>query len=494
MLDKRFPLRVIFFAVMASVTLAFGAMASADTLPPDDPAKLPPTPPAPQVTEPPAPPVNPPAKEDPKITQIDGDYFLMSGDEVLTGWQDINGELYYFFKSESNSAKKPHKKGAMARGWQKIGEDKFYFYTEDVTTSGKTHPVGSMAKGWQNLDGYKFYFFPSGKDETGAVRTKGAMATGWQEIKGAKFYFFKSASSASGKPHKKGAMATGLQKIGEDKYYFYQKAGDDHRKGQMAKGPVKANNESYFFDRETGKMMKKCIYRDFDGKLYAIKENGEQFAICLDAGHIGLFNQSPVNRKYYESVMAWDLHLLLRDELEQRGFRVVLTRTSMYDPMDVDTRGSKAIGCDLLISIHSDASDYSATDYPTAWCAVDGSSDDIGILLARTIASTIGTRDYGRIDHRYYPGTNDLDYWGVVRNARRVGSTGILLEHSFHTNLRTTNWLLQKENLAKLAEAEADTLEKFYFSKNGSARLTVTDPADLMDAVALPETKKSKAK
>ena len=488
MLDKCFRLRVIFIAVMASVTLALGSVVSADTLTGKDPAKDPPAPPVPKATTVPAEPAKPGPGEEPRLVKKDGDTYLMSGDVILTGWQEYKGERFYFYRSSSSSSGKAHNKGAMAKGWQKIDDEKFYFYTEPV----KDHPAGAMAKGWQNIGKYKFYFFP--KETPGSKHPKGAMATGWQEIKGEKFYFFKSSSSASGKPHKKGAMATGLQKIGKDKYYFYQKAGDDHRKGQMVKGPVKAGNESYFFDRETGKMKKKCIYRDSDGQLYAIKENGEQFAICLDAGHIGLFNQSPVNRNYYESVMAWDLHLLLRDELEQRGFRVVLTRTSMYDPMDVDTRGSKAVGCDLLISIHSDASSYSATDYPTAWCAVDGSSDDIGILLARTIASTIGTHDYGRVDHRYYPGTNNLDYWGVVRNARSVGSTGILLEHSFHTNLRTTNWLLSKDNLARLAKAEADTLEKFYFSKNGSARLTVTDPADSMVAVTLPESKSSKAK
>ena len=488
--DKRFQLRVVFVAVMAAVTFAFGSMAAADTVTGEDP-KTPPTPPAPKVTTVPEPPAKPDPAKEPKFVQKDGDTYLMSGDVVLTGWQEVKGERYYFYRTASSTSGKPHNKGAMATGWQKIGEEKFYFYTEPVTKSGKTHPAGAMATGWQNLNGSKFYFFP--KEEPGSKHPKGAMATGWQEIKGEKFYFFKTASSASGKPHKKGAMATGLQKIGKNKYYFYQKAGDDHRKGQMVKGPIKAGNESYFFDRETGKMKKKCIYKDYDGKLYALKANGEQYAICLDAGHIGLYNQSNVNRNYYESVMAWDLHLLLRDELEQRGFRVVLTRTSMYDPMDVDTRGSKAIGCDLLISIHSDASSYSSTDYPTAWCAVDGSSDDIGILLAKTIERTIGTHDYGRVEHRYYPGTNYLDYWGVVRNARRVGSTGILLEHSFHTNLRTTNWLLSKDNLAKLAKAEADTLEKFYFSKNGEARLTFTDPADTMTGVALPESHRSKA-
>ena len=44
--------------------------------------------------------------------------------------------------------------------------------------------------------------------------------------------------------------------------------------------------------------------------------------ICLDAGHYGKYNQSPAVSKYYESDMAWKLHLLLKKELEAYGIEV----------------------------------------------------------------------------------------------------------------------------------------------------------------------------
>lgn len=41
--------------------------------------------------------------------------------------------------------------------------------------------------------------------------------------------------------------------------------------------------------------------------------------ICLDAGHYGKYNQSPVNKAYWESEFTWKFHLLLKAELERYG-------------------------------------------------------------------------------------------------------------------------------------------------------------------------------
>jgi hypothetical protein len=44
--------------------------------------------------------------------------------------------------------------------------------------------------------------------------------------------------------------------------------------------------------------------------------------ICLDAGHYGKYNQSPVVNKYYESDMAWKLHLKLKIKKHQLKVQV----------------------------------------------------------------------------------------------------------------------------------------------------------------------------
>lgn len=42
----------------------------------------------------------------------------------------------------------------------------------------------------------------------------------------------------------------------------------------------------------------------------------------------------------------------------------------------------------------------------------------------------------------------------MLRGANAVGTPGIILEHSFHTNTRATKWLSSDSNLQKLAKAE----------------------------------------
>jgi len=49
--------------------------------------------------------------------------------------------------------------------------------------------------------------------------------------------------------------------------------------------------------------------------------------ICLDAGHYGKYNQSPCNKKYYESEAMWKLTEYLKNELlTYNDVHVVTTR------------------------------------------------------------------------------------------------------------------------------------------------------------------------
>lgn len=181
--------------------------------------------------------------------------------------------------------------------------------------------------------------------------------------------------------------------------------------------------------------------------------------ICMDAGHYGKYNRSPVNPAYYESDMAWKLHELLAEELKDYGITVIKTRASQAGDLALESRGKKASGCDLFLSIHSNACQDSAADYPLACCCVSGKVDKLGQQLADKVHTTMGTRQAGRIWKRQ---GNGGDYYGVLRGAAKVGVPGILLEHSFHTNKTATNWLLQDGNLRKLAEAEAEVIASYF--------------------------------
>lgn len=189
------------------------------------------------------------------------------------------------------------------------------------------------------------------------------------------------------------------------------------------------------------------------------REERENMRICLDAGHYGKYNQSPVDKRYFESDMAWKLHLLQKKYLEEYGVEVVVTRESQDRNRGLYERGAASSGCDLFISDHSNAAEKTTIDYPVSYCAIDGKADGIGLALAQCIENVMGTVQTARIEHRR--GQNG-DYYGVVRGATAVGTPGLILEHSFHTNPMATAWLLDEGNLERLARAEVDTIVQYY--------------------------------
>lgn len=182
--------------------------------------------------------------------------------------------------------------------------------------------------------------------------------------------------------------------------------------------------------------------------------------ICLDAGHYASYNKSPVNPAYWESDFNWKFHLLLKTELEKYGITVITTRTDKMKDMGLETRGKKSQGCDLFLSIHSNACDSESVDYPLACCTVTGKADALGRKLAEMIQRVMGTNQNGRIIKKV--GTGNSDWYGVLRGATSVGTPGILLEHSFHTNHKAVTWLLDDNNLAKMAVEEAKTIAEYY--------------------------------
>lgn len=186
--------------------------------------------------------------------------------------------------------------------------------------------------------------------------------------------------------------------------------------------------------------------------------------ICLDAGHYGKYNQSPANSAYFESVMNWKLHNLLKSELELYGFEVITTRSSQAKDLTLSNRGAKSKGCDLFLSIHSNAVGSGVNekvDYPVVYVPLNGKGDVLGKRLADCIAEVMDTDQPGRISTRKSE-KDGGEYYGVIRGAVGVGTVGMILEHSFHTNTRSTNWLLKNSNLEKLAKAEAEVIADYF--------------------------------
>lgn len=185
--------------------------------------------------------------------------------------------------------------------------------------------------------------------------------------------------------------------------------------------------------------------------------------ICIDAGHFGKQNNNPkISPVYWESLMAWDLHLMLMEELEKyNGVTVITTRVDETKDLGLEARGKKARGCDLFISLHSNACDTESVDRPVVIYPVSGKCKGLAERLAGAVRMVMQTNDPWRTYQRWNSAHN-ADYYGVIRGAASVGVPGLIIEHSFHTNTRAAKWLQSAANLRKLAEAEAEVLAVEY--------------------------------
>ncbi len=197
--------------------------------------------------------------------------------------------------------------------------------------------------------------------------------------------------------------------------------------------------------------------------------------VCLDAGHYGKYNRSPVVPAYYESDMNWKLHLLLKAELEGYGIQVKTTRASQGRDLALYKRGAASEGSDLIVSLHSNAADDESVDRPVGIYLVDDNcgeidemSKELAILLSEVVEKVMQTKgkaqQYSKLsgNDRDGDGLKNDDYYGVIYGAHQVGTAGIILEHSFHTNTRAAKWLLVEANLEKLAKAEAAAIAAYF--------------------------------
>ncbi len=186
--------------------------------------------------------------------------------------------------------------------------------------------------------------------------------------------------------------------------------------------------------------------------------------ICLDAGHGVGYNPSPADGRYCEGDRMFALQRYLKQALEERGVRVVTTRQTVTDDPDLLRRGAMAAGCDLLLSLHSNAAGNAvneAVDYVAVFYPVSGALRPLAQALSETIGAVMGTRQLPQSLVRWNSAHN-ADYYGILRYSVAAGTPALLLEHSFHTHPAMTQWLLSDENLRRLAEAEAAVLAEFF--------------------------------
>ena len=209
--------------------------------------------------------------------------------------------------------------------------------------------------------------------------------------------------------------------------------------------------------------------------------------VCLDPGHYAGCNEVPdAENPYCEGDFTLEVGLALRDELaETYGVTCVMTRETgsislggmsdeALDNTAIQLRGEAADGCDLFISLHTNANLDDANGAPTfeqptsitkpiVLANTVAASDERTLAVANAIGEAIAdasascgiaregafdpvngpqelrtwsdafndsTTENGTVSIRRW---NGGDYYGVLRGAANVGVPGFIVEHGHHT-------------------------------------------------------------
>lgn len=202
-------------------------------------------------------------------------------------------------------------------------------------------------------------------------------------------------------------------------------------------------------------------------------QSNEGVTICLDPGHGGNDSGAIGINNVYEKNLTLKIAQYCKQELEKYNCHVVMTRTGDTNPsLEGRANFAKSQGAQYLISIHLNSGSGYAVGaevyYPNTNWRPDISQN--GKNVAQAIQNqlvSLGIRDRGikfrTIDTNEYPDPfryddgSVADYYGIIRNAKYNGLTGMIIEHCFINSVSDyNNYLNSDAKLQKLGVADAN--------------------------------------
>ena len=192
--------------------------------------------------------------------------------------------------------------------------------------------------------------------------------------------------------------------------------------------------------------------------------------IVVDPGHGGTaeyddYRVGPDGER--EEWINLRVALLLRDKLEERGARVILTRTKDVE-VELADRALLAVEneVDAFVSVHHNATADPDVNFPIVYYHGNASENQASVLLAKAMADRMNQYLFdGRApvsvvsDHTIFPAAGT----GVLRHS--YGIPGVIVEASFFTNPEEEQRLRDPEYNRLEAEAHVMALEDFFYQR-----------------------------
>jgi N-acetylmuramoyl-L-alanine amidase len=208
----------------------------------------------------------------------------------------------------------------------------------------------------------------------------------------------------------------------------------------------------------------------FGALVTASCQDGDPLAgrtICIDPGHGGTaetdtYRVGPSGER--EEWINLRVALLLRSILEQRGAKVLMTRTEDV-AVELQARATLAVenAADVFLSIHHNATADPEANFPVIYFHGNASENRAGVALARTLATHLADSLFGGrtqvalvSDHAIFPTAGAA----VLRHS--YGIPGVIGEASFFTNPDEEARLRSEEYNRREAETYVTALAAFF--------------------------------
>ena len=207
----------------------------------------------------------------------------------------------------------------------------------------------------------------------------------------------------------------------------------------------------------------------------------KKLKVTIDPGH-SYYDNRGIIQEYYEGRRMFTLMTYLVAELEKYvNIEIVTTRHEITDAPELESRGQLAAdnGSELFISLHSNwYASSAATGVSVYRSYFRPESAELGTLLGLAITDVINEatgvtymRNDGnpmiRIEPATEPENGDgvtQDYYNVIRNSVKSEACkySYIIEHGFHSNYDECKFLLDDNNLKKIAAAEANVIAEYF--------------------------------
>ncbi|NFO86399.1 cell wall hydrolase [Clostridium botulinum] len=388
-------------------------------------------------------------------------YYLKDNGSMATGWLNINNTWYYLKNS-----------GAMAKGWLNINGTWYYLKDSGAMINGLNNinnkmyyfeNDGAMKVGWKNINNYWYYF-----------SLNGDMQSGWITDNGTRYYLYDT-----------GAMAKGWINI-DNTWYFL------NDNGSIATGWKSSNGDNYYLEVSTGKMLVNTVINGYtiglDGKRMNSssekdsnkdKNNNKtsnKKTIVIDPGHDYGKDYGSENKidgtTYSETDLNIQVASKLKNELEDRGFNVIMTRKAKEKPsygsltasLSHKTDTANDENADFFISIHHNSAVETAKGVESYYSTAPkddkygGNLDYNRLEKSKKMAKVINDSIVKVIDTKDRGVKNDAERTLFV--LRNTSMPAVLVEVGFITNPEEAERCADSYYQEKVAKAIAEAIDE----------------------------------